>query len=72
VLARIPRDNERQSLTAFVEAQRAYFRNHPSEADLLLRVGQAPLPSKIDQTELAAWTLVCRVVLDLQETITRY
>jgi hypothetical protein len=72
VLARIPRDSERQSLTAFLEAQRAYFRGNPSEAGQLLSVGQAPSTSKIDETELAAWTLVCRIVLDLHETITRY
>jgi len=71
-LARTPRDNERQSLTAFLEAQRAFFRAHPSEAAELLRIGQAPLPSRVDEPELGAWTLVCRVVLDLHETITRY
>ena len=71
-LARSPRDNERQSLTDFLEAQRAFFRGHPSEASQLLSVGQAPLPAGVDEPELAAWTLVCRVVLDLHETITRY
>jgi len=71
-LARTPRDNERQSLTGFLEAQRAFFRAHPSEAGQLLRVGQAPLPAGVDEPEQAAWTLVCRVVLDLHETITRY
>jgi hypothetical protein len=72
VLARTPRGDERQSLIAFLEAQRAFFRAHPSEASQLIRVGQAPLLAEVDEPEQAAWTLVCRVVLSLHETITRY
>jgi mono/diheme cytochrome c family protein len=71
-LARSPRERERQSLTAFLAARRESFRSHPSEADPLLRVGLAPLAAGIDEPELAAWTTVCRVVLGLHETITRY
>jgi hypothetical protein len=71
-LARPPRDRERESLLAFLAAQRAYFRDRPSDADQLLRVGIAPLSAAFAEPELAAWTAVCRVVLDLHETITRY
>ena len=37
-----------------------------------LRVGRHPVPPGTDEPELAAWTQVARVVLNLQETITRY
>jgi hypothetical protein len=71
-LARPPRENERQSLMEFLAAQRAFFRGHPSEAGQCVSVGLAPLSSRVDKPELAAWTCVCRVVLDLHETITIY
>ena len=55
----------------FLVVQRDFFQGHPSEADQLLSVGvAAPRPGA--EPELAAWTAVCRVVLDLHETITRY
>jgi hypothetical protein len=71
-LARSPKPPEQRSLSEFLAAQRAYFRAHPSEADQFLHVGLAPSSSGTDQPELAAWTAVCRVVLNLHETITRY
>ena len=33
--------------------------------------GQSPIPADIDPAELAAWTSVARVLLNLHETITR-
>jgi len=38
----------------------------------LLRVGNSTAPTRLPAGELAAWTTVCRVVLNLHETITRY
>jgi hypothetical protein len=71
-LARLPRDKEREALVSFLAAQRAYFRDRPSDAERLLHVGNAPRPAALAEPELAAWTGLCRVVLDLHETITRY
>jgi hypothetical protein len=71
-LARPPRTKEQTSLLAFLTAQRAYFRDHSFQADQLLKVGMAPASPAVGETELASWTAVCRVVLDLHETITRY
>ncbi len=41
-------------------------------AKALIGVGQAKPPEDIDAAELAAWTSVARVILNLHETITRY
>jgi hypothetical protein len=71
-IARPPRAPERESLCAYLAAQRSYFREHSSEAHQLVHVGLAPVALGIDEPELAAWTAVCRVVLALHETITRY
>jgi hypothetical protein len=71
-LARSPSEKERRSLSAFLIAQRDFYRGHSSDTEQLLHVGEAPLKTEADPRELAAWTTVCRVVLDLHETITKY
>lgn len=63
---------ERPSLEKLVADQKAYYQAHPDDASKLLKVGQAPTPAGVDQTELAAWTQVCRVLLNSHEAITRY
>lgn len=70
-LARSPGDKEKQSLTAFLSAQRDGFKSNPEDAKKLLAIGLKPAP-RGEVAELAAWTSVCRVVLNLHETITRY
>jgi hypothetical protein len=70
-LARLPRDKERQSLMAFLAQQKSAFSTTPEEAAKLLATGLLPPPEKTDP-DLAAWTSLCRVILNLHETITRY
>ena len=43
----------------------------PASALALIRDRRAPAPPGLDPAELAAWTSVARVVLNLHETITR-
>ena len=71
-LSREPKTKEKQSLLEFLKSQRDYYAPHPEEAKKLLKTGIAPVPAKVDAPELAAWTQVCRVILNLHETITRY
>lgn len=71
-LARAPKPVERESLAKFLAEQRGYYTANPEDAKKLLRVGFASESSSADESELAAWTQVCRVVLNLHETITRY
>ena len=70
-ISRAPREKESRSLTAFLATQREYFRTHPDDAKKLARAGISPA-RPADEPELAAWTSLCRVVLNLHETITRY
>jgi hypothetical protein len=70
-MAREPKPAEAASLKNFLAAQREYYRAHPDDAAKLVKIGSAP-PSQFDAAELAAWTNLCRVVLNAQETITRY
>jgi hypothetical protein len=71
-LARPARVNERDSLLRFLAGLRKHYQAQPAEAQKLLGVGLAPVPSALQPAELAAWTGVCRTVLNVHETITRY
>ncbi len=71
-LARPARPRELESLRRFLDARRSEARDGSDEPRKLLAVGIAPNPGGVDERELAAWTEVCRVVLNLHETITRY
>jgi len=51
--------------------QRAYYREHADAAEKLLKIGYAPQTTG-DPAEAAAWTSLCRVLLNSQEVITRY
>jgi hypothetical protein len=71
-LGRAPNSKEAQSLLKFLAEQRAYYTAHPDDAKKLTNTGQAPSPTNLETPEHAAWTTLCRVVLNLHETITRY
>ena len=68
---RAPDREEVAVLTRVLDKQRGHYRDNPAEAKKLLSVGLAPLPERFDAAELAAWTAVARVLLNLDETITR-
>ena len=71
VLARDPQPAEVKSLTAYLAAQRAHYTANIDDAEKLVKAA-ARRVSTDDPAELAAWASVCRVVLNLHETITRY
>jgi hypothetical protein len=51
--------------------QLAAFRKDPEQAKKLLGVGMAPRNEKLDPAELAAWTMIASVILNLDETMTK-
>ncbi len=71
-LARPIKPAEKKSLEQFLAMQREHYAADVGAAKAALHVGLAPAPAMIEAPELAAWTEVCRVVLNLHETITRY
>ena len=71
VLARRPRADELATTQALLAKELAEYRAHPDAADALLKGGLTPVPEGVDHAELAAWTQVARVLLNLHETITR-
>jgi hypothetical protein len=67
-LARPPSEVEEKRLGKLLAQQLADLQANPGEAQLLVPVN---LPSGTDSRELAAWTTVARVLLNLDEFITR-
>jgi hypothetical protein len=71
VLGRPPRAEELQTVLGLLRGHLEQYRADPAAAEALLKTGQAPVPAGLDSAELAAWTHVARVLLNLHETITR-
>ena len=69
--ARAPTAKELEVLSRIFETQLAHFQQDPKAAIKLVGVGESPRPADLDTGELAAWTAVCNVLLNLDETITR-
>jgi hypothetical protein len=70
-LNRNPTPEERRILTGLYTKNLQRFTASPGSARELSRVGDSPLPDRIDLPRLAATTMVTRAVLNLHETITR-
>ncbi len=71
-LQRPPNEDEIAVLAALASKHNRQFQRNPSSADALLSVGTYVAPAQIDRADLATWTSVARVVLNLHESIVRY
>ncbi len=71
-LSRDPDPRERESLEKLYAVQRDYFATHPDEAELFEHNGAWIADPGVPHPERAALAQVCRVILNLHETITRY
>ena len=69
-LARPPSEQELAVLTKTLETQLATYTQDKAAATALAKVGDLPKPAELDDSELAAWTAVGNVLLNLNETIT--
>lgn len=70
-VTRYPVDSEQQVLFQLLQENRDAFRSRPDAAEAFLKVGLTKTSSDQDMRELAAWTTVCRAILNLSETNTR-
>ena len=68
---RLPKPKETQVLQRIYQRQLAEYQKQPLEAENLLKVGESPRNQKLDQAELAAWTMVANTILNLDETISK-
>lgn len=70
-LQREPRAEELALAVDLFNRHVTVYREQPEAAESLMRVGQAEFPADVDVAELAAWTHVARVLINLHESITR-
>ena len=69
--ARTPALEELDILLHIVQGQLADYRRDRKAAQALLAVGESGHDPRVDPTELAAWTTLASVILNLDETITK-
>ncbi len=69
-LARTPSVTERAVLEKTLAKQREHFAAEKPAAESLLKVGDFKNPEGASPAELAAWTAVANVILNLNETVT--
>ncbi len=69
--SRKPEPREAQIFRDMAEVQTAEFRKDKDSAMSLLGVGESKADPKLDRSELAAWTTVASMILNLDETITK-
>ncbi len=70
-LSRPMNDREQAVLLEDLRAFHDHYESHPDDAEALLAVGQSQVADSIAAPRLAAWTMVCNQVLNLDETISK-
>ena len=71
-LSRPPQAAEAKILTELYTSNYKQYSGDITAAQKMVSAGAHPLPIKTDSRELAAWSAVARVILNLHETMTRY
>lgn len=71
-LSRLPQPKELEVINALYEKHQSEFTGNLEAAEALVATGEAAATEAVEPNELAAWTSVARVILNLHETITRY
>ncbi|NQV26133.1 MAG: DUF1553 domain-containing protein [Rhodopirellula sp.] len=71
VVARPPNATELQTLTTLLTEYLSEFKSHPDSAAKLLSAGESPRNEQLDANELAAWTMVTHLLLNLSESVTK-
>ncbi|MBA61380.1 MAG: hypothetical protein CMJ76_03350 [Planctomycetaceae bacterium] len=70
-LSRNVNPNEANVLLTVLAKHLENYKTNPQTADEYLSVGRHAIAETVDKSELAAWTSVARIILNLHETITR-
>jgi hypothetical protein len=70
-VSRAPTAGEQRILLGLYQDSLARFQRDGAAAEKLLAVGDSPRDPQLDVAELAAWTALASIVLNLDETITK-
>ncbi|QDS98303.1 DUF1553 domain-containing protein [Adhaeretor mobilis] len=71
VLARRCTEDERSILLGSKEDYLRHYENSPADAKKLIEVGDSPTSERFDAPTLAAWTMVCSQVMNLDEALNK-
>ncbi len=63
--------NELPILTSSLAQLRTYYVAHTSDAEALVKVGDSKADEKLSKPELAAWTMVCSQLMNLDEVLNK-
>jgi hypothetical protein len=69
--ARAPDSFEVSVLGKQAQQELTHYRQDPEAAQKLIRVGESPVDTQLNPSELAAWTMVANTILNMDETITK-
>jgi hypothetical protein len=70
-MSRLAKPEELAILSELYEQERAGFQQEPARAEEFLKVGNFPANAELDKVELAAWSTVASVILNMDEVITK-
>ncbi len=71
LLSRPLRSEEVAVMHASLDTLLAHYGAHPDQADLLITVGESPADAGIERPTLAAWTMLCNELLNLDEVLNK-
>jgi hypothetical protein len=71
VAARTPNEKERAVLTEVLEKQRARYAGDVEAAKKVISVGESNVPTDVPAPELAAYTMIANMLLNLDEVVTK-
>ena len=71
LLSRRPSATELRGMSNLYEEYLSVFRNNSESATKLLAVGESPRNAQLDPGQLASWSMVTHVLLNLSETVTK-
>jgi mono/diheme cytochrome c family protein len=71
LLSRELRPEEAAIVIASLEDLTAHYKANPADAKALLEVGESKLDPALDMTTLAAWTMLCNQMMNLDEVLNK-
>ncbi len=71
VLCRSMSDREQRLVLASKSELLAYYQSKPDDAEALIHVGESMPDQQLDVSTLAAWTMVCNQIMNLDEALNK-
>ena len=70
-LGRLPSESEKNSILNLYNEHLKDFSNSKDTVSEILSSGESPLDESLNATELASWTMITHLILNLSETVTK-